>query len=143
MPSIPRSQCDQYQCKAAAIAGSRFCEQHTPARAAPKTDRREKDALYSSAAWRQIRAAQLSAHPLCQCCQSEGRLTAAEVVDHVFRWKDYGEQAFRLNLWNSLLAACHSRKGRLEALGVFRQYREDGFTDHQAGDWPAAVHRSL
>lgn len=143
MPSIPRSQCDQYQCKAASITGSRFCEQHTSPRAAPKTDRREKDSLYSSAAWRQIRAAQLSAHPLCQCCQSEGRLTAAEVVDHVFRWKDFGELAFRLNLWNSLCAACHSRKGRLETLGVFRQYRDGSFIDHQASDWPAAVNRSL
>jgi 5-methylcytosine-specific restriction protein A len=142
MPSIPRSQCDQYQCKAAAIAGSRFCEQHTPQRAAPKTARREQDSLYRSRVWQQIRTAQLTAHPLCQCCQHEGRLTAAEVVDHVFRWKDYGEQAFRLNLWSSLCSPCHSRKGRQEQRGVFRHYTDEGFRDYKASDWPAAVIQS-
>lgn len=143
MPSIPRSQCDQYQCKASSVAGSRFCADHTPVRAAPKTGRREQDALYRSALWRQIRTAQLTAQPLCQCCQTEGRLAAAEVVDHVFRWKDFGEEAFRVNLWSSLCAACHSRKGRLEQRGVFRHYKDGSFRDYKASDWPLAVLRSF
>ena len=141
MPSSPPTQCDQYHCKQPSITGSRYCTEHTPPRATPKTERREKDALYHSSVWQQIRAIQLSAHPLCQCCESEGRLTAAEVVDHVFRWKDYGPQAFKLNLWSSLCHPCHSRKGRLEQRGIFRHYKDGSFTDYTANEWPSAVLR--
>lgn len=141
MPSVPRPRCDQYQCKTQALPGSRFCSEHAPAKTA-KTDRRELDHLYKSSAWSQIRQAQLSAYPICQACEEDGRITVADVVDHVFRWKDYGIEAFRLNLFSSLCSPCHSRKNHLEQLGVFRRYRDGSHQDFMACDWPSAVHES-
>ena len=38
--------------------------------------------LYQSARWKRLREAYLRGHPLCIMCQAEGRVTAANVVDH-------------------------------------------------------------
>lgn len=50
-------------------------------------DQRSAEALtyrrwYKTARWRAIRAAQLSAHPLCAYCQQQGIVTVATVCDH-------------------------------------------------------------
>jgi 5-methylcytosine-specific restriction protein A len=39
--------------------------------------------LINSMQWRRLRAEVLSAHPLCQDCELEGRVTAATEVHHV------------------------------------------------------------
>ena len=141
MPTLPRPQCSEYGCKAPSVKGSRYCTEHAPAARTNKSERKELDTLYSSGVWREIRAAQLSRAPLCQCCEAEGRIKAAEAVDHVFPWKSWGPNAFRVNIFQSLCAPCHSRKTSLELRGVFRRYSGDGFTDYSAADYPAAVYR--
>ena len=40
-------------------------------------------ALYKTARWRKMRAAQLARQPLCQHCQAQGRDVAATVANHV------------------------------------------------------------
>lgn len=40
-------------------------------------------AWYSTARWRRIREAQLTAEPLCRSCKAAGRITAATVCDHI------------------------------------------------------------
>ena len=142
MPILPPSQCAEMRCKAPSIKGSVYCEAHAPKNLAV-SKRREQDTIYRSAAWQSIRQRQLSMHPLCQACHLEGRLTPAQVVDHVFRWKDYGRQAFTLNLFSSLCAPCHSRKGHLEQRNIFRRYTEQGITDYSPSDWPGAVWLAL
>lgn len=39
--------------------------------------------FYKTARWRQIRAAQLAAQPLCVMCQAAGQITPATVCDHI------------------------------------------------------------
>lgn len=123
MPSIPSSQCDQYQCKAHSIKGSRFCEVHTPSKTL-SIDRQSFNAPYKTAAWEKIRARQLSTNPLCAACLIDGRITQANHVDHVFAWAAIGPAAFSRNIWQSLCAECHGIKSGLEKRGIYRHYRD-------------------
>ena len=63
-------------------------------------------ALYKTARWLALRAAQLTAFPLCALCLGEGRTTAATVCDHV---EPHGGDVDRF--WNgpfqSLCKHCH------------------------------------
>ena len=139
MPIMPPTQCSEYACKAPSVRGSRFCADHAPAQAKPQTQRRALDDEYRSAVWKLIRTAQLTREPLCACCTYEGRLTAAEIVDHVFPWKQYGAHAFRANLFSSLCWACHSRKTNLEKRGIYRHWQGQTMRDYTPADYPAAL----
>ena len=121
MPSIPLDQCATYQCKAHSIKGSVFCIDHAPAKKT-SIDRQAFNAPYKTAAWSSIRQRQLSANPLCAACLIDGRITAANHVDHVFPWAAIGDHAFTRNLWQSLCAECHGVKSGLEKKGLFRHY---------------------
>lgn len=121
MPTIPRHQCDEYQCKAHSVKGSRYCEAHTPSKA-PTIDRKAFNAQYKGVAWESIRARQLSIEPLCAACMVDGRITEASHVDHVFPWQSIGHHAFTRNLWQSLCPECHGVKSGLEKRGIFRHY---------------------
>lgn len=121
MPIMPRHQCDEYQCKAPSIKGSRYCESHTPSKTAT-VERKTFNAQYNTAKWQSIRARQLSTNPLCAACMTDGRITAASHVDHVFPWQAIGEHAFIRNLFQSLCPECHGIKSGLEKRGIFRHY---------------------
>jgi len=139
MPTMPPAQCAEYGCKAPSVKGSRFCIDHAPVQTKPEGKRRAMDDEYHSALWQRLRTAQLTRDPLCACCTYEGRLTAAEIVDHVFPWKSYGPEAFRNNLFASLCVPCHSRKTNLERRGIYRHYTGHVFTDYVPSDYPAAL----
>lgn len=64
--------------------------------------------LYKTTRWQRIREAQLRAHPLCQMCEIQGRLTAATVCDHVTPHRG-NEQAFYAGPFSSLCKPCHDR----------------------------------
>lgn len=75
-------------------------------------DRRSPEArqwrrLYKLSAWRTARAAQLARQPLCERCLTEGRVTAATVVNH--RTPHKGDVGLFLDPGNheSLCAPCH------------------------------------
>jgi 5-methylcytosine-specific restriction endonuclease McrA len=69
------------------------------------------DRGYASKRWRKFRAVQLLLEPLCRMCQTEGRITAADCVDHIrpvrgpddVRFLDYAAV-------QSLCNRCHSKK---------------------------------
>jgi 5-methylcytosine-specific restriction protein A len=134
MPRMPPAQCDAPRCKAPAAPHSRFCVDHTPARAPAPS--RADGAAYKSAAWAQLRAAQLSRAPLCAGCQSRGIVTAATVVDHVWPWRAIGPHAFRANRFQSLCPECHSIKTALESRGTCREF---GVRDWALADYPATA----
>lgn len=121
MPSIPKTQCAEYQCKEPSIRGSVYCEAHAPT---TKTtdDRKAFSAHYKTAAWLSLRNRQLSTQPLCQACLLDGQVTAANHIDHVFPWRLIGEQAFKRNLFQSLCETHHGVKSGLEKRGIFRYY---------------------
>lgn len=75
MPSKPARPCSQPGCPE--LTPARFCEQHAKAederyrrfQRDPKMNRRY------GARWRKIRAAYITAHPLCEDCLAAGRYT--------------------------------------------------------------------
>lgn len=137
MPTVPRAQCDHYQCKAPSVKGSRYCEAHTPSKA-PTVARQAFNASYKTAAWESIRARQLSGEPLCAACMVDGRITEASHVDHVFPWQSIGPHAFTRNLFQSLCPECHGVKSGLEKRGVFRHYTAQPH-DYAAHDYSYAM----
>lgn len=48
-----------------------------------RTDKRSAAARGYGHAWRKRRLAHLTAHPLCVMCEREGKVTAANVADHI------------------------------------------------------------
>ena len=58
-------------------------------------------------AWKRIRDSYIAAHPLCEQCQKEGRITPAEEVHHILPLSHGGTHS-RDNLM-ALCKACHSR----------------------------------
>ena len=77
---------------------------------------------YQSRQWRNLRQIQLSKHPLCAACLSEGRITPALHIDHLFPWSQLGEDAFHINVFQSLCQSCHSIKTTLEQRDIYRHY---------------------
>ena len=123
MPSMPSSQCDEYQCKAHSVKGSRYCEAHTPNKTTT-IQRQAFNAKYKTSAWDSIRTRQLTTSPLCAACFIDGRITEASHVDHVFPWSAIGQHAFTRNLFQSLCSECHGVKSGIEKKGVFRHYTD-------------------
>jgi len=66
---------------------------------------------YNTQKWQRLRKAKLAMDPLCQQCQQDGRVTAAQHVDHV-KPINQGGDAWNIEGLRSLCASCHSRKTR-------------------------------
>lgn len=62
--------------------------------------------LYNTKRWRQLRARQLATEPLCRLCKQTGRVTAANIADHMQRHRG-DEHAFFNGPLQSLCKACH------------------------------------
>ena len=133
MPSIPKTQCAEYQCKAPSIKGSVYCVEHAPAKQTT-IERKAFNKHYNNSAWLSIRNRQLSTQPLCQACLIDGQITSANHVDHVFPWSTIGEHAFRRNWFQSLCETHHGVKSGLEKKGVFRHYVEP-VKDYKTDDY--------
>ncbi|WP_242984921.1 HNH endonuclease signature motif containing protein [Clostridium sp. 2-1] len=91
---------------------SRYCEEHAKLEA-KRYNRYGRDPESNKRygrSWAKIRAAYLSAHPLCEVCKAEGRLTPAELVHHRRRLTDGGT-----NDWSNLQALCQECHSRLHA----------------------------
>lgn len=139
MPTLPSNKkCEALRCAAPRVDGSAYCEAHG-GRKKISIERHSHNAAYKSRAWAQIRAAQLSRAPLCERCKSEGLITQAEHIDHVFPWAVIGGDSFRLNLFASLCAPCHSLKTSIERRGVFMRYTENGPIEYTANDYRRVV----
>ena len=76
---------------------------------------------YSTAAWKKLRQAQLSLHPLCEGCLAFDVLTPANTVDHRVPIKLGGEAFPDHDGLASLCGPCHSRKtARGPEAGAFK-----------------------
>ena len=64
--------------------------------------------FYASPEWRRVRDWYRSRYPLCEECQRQGRVTAAELVHHKREISQGGELLDVDNL-ESLCRSCHSR----------------------------------
>jgi|SRR5262245_22407811 len=81
---------------------------------------------YGLSRWRKQRRYQLQKEPLCRMCAAEGRIVAAEVVDHIKHHEgDWNE--FWLGELQSLCRNCHeSRKRTIESRGYDTTIGADG-----------------
>jgi 5-methylcytosine-specific restriction protein A len=139
MPTLPKNQkCEALRCADARVEGSAYCEAHG-GRKKISIERHSHNAAYKSKAWAQIRAAQLSRAPLCERCKSEGVITQAAHVDHVFPWAVIGGESFTRNLFASLCAPCHSLKTSIERRGVFTRYTDTGPIEYTANDYRRVI----
>jgi 5-methylcytosine-specific restriction protein A len=90
------------------LTGGRFCEEHAADEARRNNRRRdpESNRRYGRT-WKKVRAAFLAAHPLCETCVAEGRLTPATIAHHKVKLTCGGTSDER-NL-QALCSECHSR----------------------------------
>lgn len=82
-----------------------------PQRAAsPKDYTRDREAethrLYGQA-WRKARIEHLAASPLCRYCELEGRLSAADTVDHLYPHGGDVVVFWQRRFWVSCCRSCH------------------------------------
>lgn len=126
MPSIPTyTKCASLGCKNTRSKLNSYCMDHGGKDWINTEKRKEFNSHYQTAFWREKRAIQLSIQPLCQACLLAGRITSAVHIDHVFAWKDIGNEAFKRNLFQSLCPECHSHKTALEQQGIYRCYIQE------------------
>jgi 5-methylcytosine-specific restriction protein A len=109
-PWKPKQPCTTPGCNQ--LCDGRKCEHHR------QQERRQYDAgratdpkhtFYASKRWRAIRAAHLASEPLCRECRKQGRVVAADTVDHIQPISRMGNAYDDSNL-QSLCAPCHSAK---------------------------------
>lgn len=85
--------------------------------------------LYCTAAWRRLRVAQLTEHPLCRMCEALGQLVIATVCDHVVPHRGDLALFYAETNLQSLCKPCHdSHKQAQEhnADGILRGAGQDG-----------------
>lgn len=63
--------------------------------------------LYRTARWKRTRADQLQAEPLCRACMARGRVTEANVCNHMDKDAKATEEGFFAGPFSSLCAPCH------------------------------------
>ena len=112
MPRKPRRPCGHPGCPRLAVEGGQYCEEHT------KTER-DRYNRYERApdvnkkygrAWKRIRDLYAAAHPLCEMCLKEGRLTPVEEVHHILPISQGGDH--RQSNLMSLCQSCHTKLHR-------------------------------
>jgi 5-methylcytosine-specific restriction protein A len=96
MPSVPKqTKCKELGCNNPHSKRNGYCLQHggkdkVDYQFNTTKDRKDFNAMYNTRQWQTLRQTQLSKHPICCGCKSEGIITPATVVDHIFPWRHYG-----------------------------------------------------
>ena len=129
MPKVPiNSVCAELGCKQPRSRFNGYCIDHGGRdtfdykKHNQSQSRKDFNHKYATKHWRTLRQVQLSQHPLCAGCLSDGRIVPAQHVDHLFPWSQIGEHAFYRNIFQSLCQPCHSSKTHLEQKGIYRRY---------------------
>jgi 5-methylcytosine-specific restriction protein A len=107
MPSKAKHPCGYQSCPE--LTHERYCEIHKKPMAA-RYNKYERDPLTNKRygkTWRKIRGLFIAAHPLCETCKEQGRLTPAKEVHHIIPLAKGGDNN-PSNLM-SLCKSCHSR----------------------------------
>lgn len=84
--------------------------------------------LYNTRQWKRLREAQLERCPLCNFCAREGRVVAAQVVDHIQPHRGIERTFFDPTNLQSLCKSCHdSTKQQIETKGYANNIGSDGW----------------
>jgi len=100
MPTKPKRPCARPGCNNLVEHG--YCQEH-------KRKRPPEQRVYGSK-WRQAARMFLSRHPLCAMCEAQGRIVAAECVDHIIPHKGDMVLFWDVCNWQPLCSSCHSVK---------------------------------
>ena len=109
MPRKPRRPCGHPGCSRLAVEGSQYCAEHTKAER-DRYNRYERAADINKKygrAWKRIRDRYARAHPLCEMCLKEGRMTPVEEVHHILPISQGGNH--RESNLMSLCQSCHTK----------------------------------
>lgn len=108
MPRRPLRPCSYPSCPNR--CDGQYCEEHSKLmnRHYNKFERSADSNKKYGRAWREIRRRYVSAHPLCEMCLKEGRLTPVDEVHHIVPVSRGGTNEFS-NLM-SLCQSCHTKK---------------------------------
>lgn len=68
--------------------------------------------------WQRARLAYLAKHPLCRMCEAQGKVTAANVVDHITPHRGDMKTFWDSSQWQPLCGPCHSAKTAAEEGGI-------------------------
>jgi 5-methylcytosine-specific restriction protein A len=112
MPTIPLSRCGFPGCAGRAPFRKRYCATHELAtRKANDATRRARDNEHYDYTWRRLRDAYLRQHPLCECddCKRDGRITPAQVVDHIVPVNAAPERRLDWSNLRAMSKRCHDR----------------------------------
>ena len=107
MPRKPKRPCSFPGCPN--LTDGRFCEEHEKLeqRRYEKYDRDPATKRRYGRAWKRIRDRYAQAHPLCEMCLKEGRLTPVEEVHHILPISKGGDH--RESNLMSLCQSCHTK----------------------------------
>lgn len=113
MASAAPRPCRYPACGAVVTDATGYCDVHRSKvrREADARRNREVRSLYTYR-WAQVAKAFLVKHPLCECeeCKTQGRVTAAEVVDHIKPHRGDRELFWNRANWQAMSKRCHDRK---------------------------------
>ena len=145
MPTIPKfTKCLTLGCREERSKFNAYCMGHGGRdtfdykRWNASEKRRLANDRYQTTQWRKLRQIQLSKHPLCAACLSEGKITQAIHLDHLFPWSQLGDDAFYINVFQSLCHSCHSIKTTLEQRDIYRCYGIPN-RDYKLSDYGSVV----
>jgi len=85
---------------------------------------KDKQTIYNSREWRELRTRKLRANPLCELCQQKGIVTAAHQVHHIHPIEDshsvqeMRKWAFMYENLQSLCDQCHADIHKAEGKGT-------------------------
>ena len=110
MPRKPKRPCSYPGCPR--LTDGRFCEEHEKleAKRYEKYDRDPATKRRYGRAWKRIGDRYIHAHPLCEQCLIEGKLTEAEQVHHIKPLAEGGDHSEK-----NLMSLCHSCHSKIHA----------------------------
>ena len=127
MPLRPPRECSYPGCSEL-IRGADRCERHQVHKARFGADFRKSAKTGASARgytyrWQKARKSYLIRHPYCRECQRNGKLTLANIVDHIIPHEGDQRLMWDRDNWQPLCAKCHGRKNYQESMQKIRQKR--------------------
>lgn len=120
----PKKPCTKAGCTKLADNGTSRCELHKPERVNYK-----RNADYTSMynwQWKKVRARYLKEHPLCVSCYADGKLTPANVIDHIKPHKGDKELFWNEDNYQALCKSCHDSKTATEDGGFGNKKKVNG-----------------
>lgn len=108
MPYKPKRPCAYPGCGRLAVSG-KYCAEHQKV-INKRYNQYERDPASNKRygrSWKRIRDRYIKAHPLCEDCEKQGKLTAAEEVHHIITVSNGGTNE-NDNLM-SLCQSCHNK----------------------------------